>query len=282
MTVQHFRKNIIKERGIDFSSLSDSEKSELRKEAANRWAASNGFEPLYTDVVQIGIEKPKPSVVAVQLPAAVEEQPLTVKEETSKTWKDPELSDATAGFRNFEKFIANTASFLPHTCDDTENEGRHSVLSLVYDSETCNDYAKSIMRKAAFPILLTDDAFKDVFPDGGSAADSGQEDIAAKRFIEYCREPEHRGMGYEFLFWALMVLTVDESDAERHLDRICSFAKMLCVTDDAFEDIIQLVKATYMESAPDYEFKSEEIPEIFSRLIRACGWETDETPASGQ
>ena len=44
-----------------------------------------------------------------------------------------------------------------------------------------------------------------------------------------------------------MILTVDKTDAEDHLALICDFAKMLRITEDEFEDIIQTIKSFTMK-----------------------------------
>ena len=68
-----------------------------------------------------------------------------------------------------------------------------------------------------------------------------------------------------------MILTVDKTDAEEHLALICDFAKMLRITEDEFEDIIQTVKIVYNEVATEYVFKSESIPSVLGSLFNMYG-----------
>lgn len=85
--------------------------------------------------------------------------------------------------------------------------------------------------------------------------------------MQLCRRFENQKEGYKFIFWALMVLTVDQSDAEEHLSLICDLANMLHITDDEFEDIIQVVKTVCNGSMSEYIFKSEKVSEIFSDVL---------------
>lgn len=89
--------------------------------------------------------------------------------------------------------------------------------------------------------------------------------------MQLCRTTANSTEGYKFIFWALMILTVDKADAEEHLALICDFAKMLGITEDEFEDIIQTVKIIYNEVTTEYVFKSENIPSVLGSLFNMYG-----------
>lgn len=57
--------------------------------------------------------------------------------------------------------------------------------------------------------------------------------------------------GRPFLFWALMVLAVDDTNKEKHLSLICDFARMLEVTDDEMKDLVNVIKRIF--KCGDYE-----------------------------
>ena len=59
----------------------------------------------------------------------------------------------------------------------------------------------------------------------------------------------------------------DIEDAEEHLAIICDFAKMLRITEDEFEDIIQVIKIIYNEVTNEYVFKSENIKNTLGPLV---------------
>lgn len=58
-----------------------------------------------------------------------------------------------------------------------------------------------------------------------------------------------------------------KTDAEEHLALICDFAKMFGITEDEFEDIIQVIKIVYNGGTTEYEFKSDNVQRIFESLF---------------
>ena len=135
----------------------------------------------------------------------------------------------------------------------------------------CNDYAKVIMDKSTLVLHSSDDGSTNLwerdYPTYGEFKDSKRRIEASKKFIQLCRKKENVTEGYKFIFWVLMILTVDKADAENHLALICDFAKMLRITEDEFEDIIQTVKSVYHEATTEYMFKSKSIPSVFGSLF---------------
>lgn len=147
--------------------------------------------------------------------------------------------------------------------------GRHKFntsLALIYDYDKLNEYAKVIMDKSS--ILLTDgDRFTEAWATKHTNVDEFKNSKvcidAAKDFIQYCRNGQNETEGYKFIFWALMILSVDKTDAEEHLSLICDFARMLRISGEELEDIIYVIKTIYDEVTTEYVFKSEIIPSIF-------------------
>lgn len=153
--------------------------------------------------------------------------------------------------------------------EETENTG-NTALALIFDYEKCNEYAKVIMDKSVLNLSSSKSALKDWWKDNystySSLADIKNRINASKEFVRLCQDLGNKKEGYKFIFWALLILTVDKSDADEHLSLICDFASMLRITDDEFEDIIQVVKFICNEESSDYVFKSEEVPLIFNSL----------------
>lgn len=151
----------------------------------------------------------------------------------------------------------------------------NTALALIYDYNKCNDYAKVIMDKSTLVLNTPDDRLTDLwerdYPTYGEFKDSKRTIEASKKFVQMCRNTENATEGYKFIFWALMILTVDKENAENHLALICDFAKMLRITEDEFEDIIQTVKIVYNEVTTEYTFKSENIPSVFGSLFNMYG-----------
>ena len=151
----------------------------------------------------------------------------------------------------------------------------NTALALIYDYDECNDYAKAIMDKSTLYFYTWDDKRTNVwgkeYPAYNEFKDAKRRIEASKRLVQLCRNTENTAEGYKFVFWALMVLTVDKTDAEEHLALICDFAKMLRITEDEFEDIIQTIKIVYNEVATEYVFKSESVPSILGSLFNMYG-----------
>lgn len=146
-----------------------------------------------------------------------------------------------------------------------------TALALVYDYGKCNDYAKAIIDKSTLAIQddYKNDLWKKEYPTYDSLGDIKGKIDAAKKFVELCGKPwsDNAEEKYKFIFWALMVLTVDQSDAEEHLSLICDLANMLHITDDEFEDIIQVVKTVCNGSMSEYKFKSKKVSEVFNGVL---------------
>lgn len=151
------------------------------------------------------------------------------------------------------------------------NSTGNTALALIYDYDKCNEYAKVIMDKSTLVFNTSDDVTTDLwkrdYPTYGEFKDIKRRIDASKKLIQLCRNTINSTEGYKFVFWALMILTVDKTDAEDHLALICDFAKMLRITEDEFEDIIQTIKIVYNEVTTEYVFKSENIPSVLGSLF---------------
>ena len=152
----------------------------------------------------------------------------------------------------------------------SSGSAKNTALALIFEYNKCNEYARAIMDKSTLWINTSsnyEDVWRKRYPSYGSFGDVKGKIIAARDFVKYCRQSNNVSEGYKFIFWALMILTVDKSNAEEYLSLICDFAQMLNISDVEFEDIIKTVKVIYNEVERDYVFKSEMIPSIFGSLI---------------
>ena len=141
------------------------------------------------------------------------------------------------------------------------------ALSLIFNYDSCNEYAKKIIETSQLFI----NSWKNLYPEIASSNDTKTKIDAAKAFVKYCRDPEHVSEGYKFIFWSLMILTVDKNNVEEYLTLICDFAKMLRITDEEFEDIIYAIKCVYNEVDKEYIFKSESVPNILGGIFNLYG-----------
>lgn len=158
-----------------------------------------------------------------------------------------------------------------------DNSPGNTALALIYDYEKCNEYAKVIMDKSTllFPASYDEstDVWKEVYPTYDEFEEPKRRIEASKTLVQLCRDNENDTEGYKFIFWALMILTVEKTDAEEHLALICDFAKMLKITEDDFYDIIQIIKIVYNEVTTVCVFRSDNVLLIFSELLDMYGIE---------
>lgn len=144
----------------------------------------------------------------------------------------------------------------------------NAMLSLIFQYNKMSDYAKIVISHSVCSEIS----------DGTWAARYRENDYdyfidhknrlnAAKSFISSYSSGESR-VKYEFVFWNLMVLAVDKTDFEEKMSLICDFARMLKVTDDEVEDIIQVIKIIFREiNAEESTFKTDNIPDMFGKVI---------------
>ncbi len=159
-------------------------------------------------------------------------------------------------------------------CLDGINDGEYTaLLAIIYDYDKLNDYGKAIMDQVCG--LDEDDAEFD--------ADAFE---YKAEFIEECKDikyrlktakalvmelnkeiimfiaDNHHTNKYErkliFIFWALMILAVDDTDKEEHLSLICDFAKMLQIGDEEIMYMVQIIRVVYHE-----EVEKEMISSLF-------------------
>lgn len=175
--------------------------------------------------------------------------------------------------------------------EDNLNTNENVELCLVFDYDCCNKYAKMIMNKAQLYIgndvciknvfniatgLSDEITWKEKYSTKKSLNSEVDKRKAAKYFVQYCKQsgenwPKKDGEieGYKFIFWALMILTVDSNRADEYLSLICEFAKMLKITEDEFKDIIYVIKKIYNKDDKEYIFKSKSIPYVFRKILKS-------------
>lgn len=156
-----------------------------------------------------------------------------------------------------------------------EEQHPNLALRLIFDYDECNEYARIIIDKSSLPIFgdlwprLVYPLDKwDIFVSLSKAnCDTKTRISALKVFVELCRKNDNAQACYKFIFWALLVLTVDKNNAQEYLSLICDFAKMLKITNDQFEDIIHVIKCVYNVEDKNYAFKTKRIPEVFDGVL---------------
>ena len=173
-----------------------------------------------------------------------------------------------------KKIDKYTAEQFPETFSNIRRRERvklNMALTLIFNYDSCNDYSKIIIQKSKLLITEESDRLTDIweakYPDFGALNSSKAKIRAAKLFVEYCGERQNVEEGYKFIFWSLMILTVDKYNADEYLSIICDFAKMLGITDGEFEDIIYAVKYIFEVVDKGYKFKSVSVMDIFQKIL---------------
>lgn len=151
---------------------------------------------------------------------------------------------------------------------DYMNEGYYSVwLAVVYDYNKLNEYGKIIMDQVSQMTEEDEEEDEDAF--------SHQ-----VQFVEECQDIEYRTKAAKaivqqldhksklhFMFWALMILAVDDADKEEHLSLICDFAKMFKVGDVELMDLVRIIQGIY-DIEGDYKIQTEWAVREFGSLIK--------------
>ena len=138
-------------------------------------------------------------------------------------------------------------------------------LLLIYNYNKINEYGKIILEDSTFFIEGWTSNYKMI--EIGRFNDNEFKLYATEKFIVSCKDVKNKEVMYKFIFWAMMILAVDKTDIEKNLSVICDFAAIMNVTDDEMEDIFKLIKIIFHQKEVDFQFKSTNIPNIFSRVI---------------
>lgn len=157
-------------------------------------------------------------------------------------------------------------------CDARESVGGKydskisGILRLVFDYDKLNDYGKIIVDSVGMSGPMDSESkiggIK-ILTSANTTNCVEVRKIFAEEFVKYCRRDSSYLRGrmdnaYYFIFWSLMVLTVDNSNKEENLSVICDFVKMFMITDEEVKDIISIIKIVYEQS--EYAELSRQYP----------------------
>lgn len=141
----------------------------------------------------------------------------------------------------FQKLINNVYKLLSYPYVGNIAPTKVSfVLDTVYDSSDLNILGNTILNSDLFTI--------DYFTYKCIRSKTGIDKIRA---VADCFDNNygipsdscgfHRNK-YYFIFWALFILAVDDTDKEKHLSDICDIARIFDIPDDEVLDIANVVK----------------------------------------
>lgn len=162
-------------------------------------------------------------------------------------------------------------AFLTNNTRREAQSALFSPLDIIFKRDSLNIYGRIIMQNATIEMPWPEYADTWYKQYSGKNFNSEQTKYsAAKDFIKHLRESNLSYIRYQkyiFIFWGLMVLSVDETDADEKLSLICDFAKMLQITDDELIDIANIIKLIYHDTNERYAFKSASTSYVFEKLV---------------
>ena len=132
-------------------------------------------------------------------------------------------------------------------------EPKAAWLAVIFDYDKLNDYGKIIMDQVC-------ELEADKFTESSMLA-------LRLEFVENCKDMKYRMEAARalveklelrminvltgntskliFIFWALMILAVDDADKEDCLSLICDFAEMLKIRDVEMMELVQIIRAVF-------------------------------------
>ena len=166
-------------------------------------------------------------------------------------------------------------NILSRSMQQEAQSGILSPLDMIFQRDRLNIYGQTIMRNSTILMPPSSGSFNSWYAKYRSENVNSEEIMyfAAKDFIIHLRECNDgyiqaiKYTKYTFTFWGLMVLSVDETDADEKLSLICDFAKMLQITDDELIDIANIIKLIYHDTNERYAFKSASTEYVFEKLV---------------
>lgn len=133
---------------------------------------------------------------------------------------------------------------LSYKPDDLKGYG-DSWLLIIYDYDELNEYGKAIIDQVSrSPVRKESDIdMQEHFRMEAAKAVTKRLNSGA----HYGWEDGYKGeeLKLHFLFWALMVLAVDDTNKEEHLSMICAYAKTLKISDDEMMDMVRIIRIFY-------------------------------------
>lgn len=157
-----------------------------------------------------------------------------------------------------------------------ENYGEeyyNATLCFIYDYDKLNDFGKIVYNCSQLSFEI-ENIIAEAFKDGKKRNEAikvmlkvlregkWEEDLTLNWLTGRC----WRGDAYRFIFWAMMVLVVDDTDKEEHLSAICDFARMLRLTNDEVLDIANVIKIITQDETAE-ELKNDSVKTIFKNVI---------------
>lgn len=140
-------------------------------------------------------------------------------------------------------------------------------LGVIFDYEKLNTPGKMIMGQAGlssttyYPFLTIDPA---------RLKDFNTRITATRELITDLIK--HPTTGVSYIFWALLILTVDHNDYEQHLSEICNLADIIGMHEIVILDLMDIINAIYRRVAPEkVKLRSYTTNYVFQNVLGMYG-----------
>lgn len=131
-------------------------------------------------------------------------------------------------------------------------------LATIYDYDTLNDYGKVIMEQVSD--LANNRNYLSSYKNPEYRIDQ------LEWIIDFI-DSKHDYASFKFIFWALMILAVDDTDKEEHLSLICDFAKLRHIKNREMLDIVQIVRLVFEKEITE-NLTCSRVRKCFERLLQ--------------
>lgn len=136
-------------------------------------------------------------------------------------------------------------------------------MKLIYNYDELNYYGKIIFEKLRMDIDDKDESFGYFM-----VVIDGTFDNKIKAVESLVHQCNYEPNAHKFIFWALMILSVDKKDKDEKLSLICDLVSMMNVKECEVLDIINVIKLIYGENFSESDFKSNAIKETFKDVLK--------------
>lgn len=154
-------------------------------------------------------------------------------------------------------------------------------LLLIFDYNKLNDYGKKIINIAsADGVYGGDDKEQEEFLE--RYEDETYKVKKAKEFADLFGMEDYYGFKmstnrkeemFTFMFWAMMILAVDDTDREEYLSSICDLSKIWKINDEEMLDIAQIIRIVYYREEEGVDkLQSPLVKKRFEALLNHCGY----------
>ncbi|MCM1050311.1 MAG: hypothetical protein NC433_18025 [Clostridiales bacterium] len=203
---------------------------------------------------------------------------ILLKDTVEEEYDEEEYDEEEYGEEEYDEEIEEGDDFL------------YSIwigLALIYDCNKLNDYGKIIMDFA--DRIIQDEKREDFLSHG----DMEYKVKTAKKFADHLnafvsfsifeRNADYdyilargkemlKGVIYRFIFWALMILAVDDTDKEEHLASICDLVKLWKIDDEEILDIVRIIRIVYYREE-DVKLQTTSVKANFEQILKHYGYD---------